>query len=338
MRHFWKGGRIVIIAVMIAAGFLLLERRTDLVIYCAHDSIYADSIIRQFEQESGLQVAVRYDTEATKSLGLTELLIREAERPRCDVFWNNELLGTSDLKERGLLANYRGSGFRRIPDAFKDGGGAWVGFGARMRVYIVNTNLCAADLPQLEKRLAADDLSRIAMARPLYGTTLTHYAALWRQLGEEGLKAWHVSTRSRGMLELTGNSTVKNQVAGGGCDFGFTDSDDAFLALDAGAPVAMLPVYLPGGETIAIPNTVAMIGGCPHPETAQLFIDFLLSEKTELALANSASRQIPLGPVDEAKLSAEVRALVHPASLSTPLHELGAARTACISWLKQETM
>ena len=85
----------------------------------SHDSIYADSILREFERQTGISVAVRYDTEATKSLGLVELLLQEKARPRCDVFWNNELLGTLQLANEGLLLPYRGSGYDRIPAAFK---------------------------------------------------------------------------------------------------------------------------------------------------------------------------------------------------------------------------
>jgi iron(III) transport system substrate-binding protein len=96
-----------------------------LVVYCAHDSIFSEKILRDFEQRTGIAVALRFDTEATKSLGLTELLIREKDAPRCDVFWNNELLGMLDLQQRGLLLPYQGAGHARIPAAFKAADGAW---------------------------------------------------------------------------------------------------------------------------------------------------------------------------------------------------------------------
>jgi iron(III) transport system substrate-binding protein len=333
--------RVVSLTLVAALGVVLsvalLGQSPDLVVYCAHDSVYADSVIRKFEASTGLRVAVKYDTEATKSLGLTELLVRERERPQCDVFWNNELLGTLDLKREGLLTAYKGSGFSRIPEGHKDPDGMWAGFGARMRVYIVNTNRCVAEYAVLEDRLAAEDLSRVAMARPLYGTTLTHYCVLARLLGQEGLVTWHRSLRERGLRELAGNSTVKNQVAAGGCDFGFTDTDDFFMAKDAGAPVALLPVVLPGDLTIVIPNSVGIIAGARHRDAAQRFVDYLLSAETELALANSPSRQIPLGPVDMSRLNPEVAVLVGAAARGCSLVDLGDIRSACIGWLKGES-
>jgi iron(III) transport system substrate-binding protein len=61
-----------------------------------------------------------------------------------------------------------------------------------------------------------------------------------------------------------------------------------------------------------------------------------LSAETEIALANSQARQIPLGPVDEFRLSGDVRQLKRWAERGYPLTELGAARAACLQWLKSE--
>jgi iron(III) transport system substrate-binding protein len=330
---------VFLILMLLPAAFVITLvhlRAPDLVVYCAHDSLYADAVIRDFEAQSGLRVAVKYDSEATKSLGLTELLVYEQERPQCDVFWNNELLGTLDLQAGGLLAPYKGEGHTRMPATHKDPDGMWTGFGARMRVYIVNTNRCAATYAAVDARLASDDLSRVAMARPLYGTTLTHYCVLWQQMGRAGLQAWHAAVRQRGLRELAGNSTVKNQVAAGVCDLGFTDTDDFFLAQDAGSPVALLPVVTPDEKTIVIPNTVSIIAGGRQPDNARRFVDYLLSAETEIALANSPSRQIPLGPVDPSRLPPEVVALLPAAARGGTLNGLNEIRTACIAWLKGE--
>jgi iron(III) transport system substrate-binding protein len=136
-----------------------------LVVYCAHDAVFAESILRDFEKQSGIPVVVRYDSEATKSLGFVNLLIQEKDNPQCDVFWNNELLGTCELQEQQVLAPYAGPGFQRIPDSFKDPQGFWAGFAARLRVYIVNTDRCPADEAAIESRLAGkDDLARVTIA------------------------------------------------------------------------------------------------------------------------------------------------------------------------------
>lgn len=323
-------GKLILIGLL---GLLYLSwhtlSRKPIVVYCAHDAVFADAILKKFESQSGLKVAVVYDTEATKSLGLAERIQKEATNPKCDVFWNNEQLATQDLAEKGLLHPYQGTGWKRIPASFRDEQGRWAGFAARLRVVIKKTGFEPPSL--IEPK---DDLSRFAIAKPLYGTTLTHYSLLYKMWGRKKVQRWHSDLRHLGLIEAGGNAGVKQLVADGKADAGWTDTDDYFDALDAGAEVTAEPYRLENGRTICIPNTVALIKGRPDNAAAKKLVDFLLSEATELALAKSKSRQIPLGPVDEKQLPAEVLALKAAAAEGEPLHDLGKSRTECLDWLK----
>ena len=333
---------IVCLAVLLVAAALVmsdfggLSSTPDaLVVYCAHDSLYSEQILRDFERRTGIPVSIRFDTEATKSLGLVNLLIQESAFPRCDVFWNNQVLGTLELRDHDHLLPYKGPGYERIADTFKDPDGYWTGFAARMRVYIVNTDK-VSDADEVAKRMDSGDLSRATIAKALYGTTRTHYTILWQLWGGEALQKWHQDLQDRGLHISTGNATVKNLVAEGTCDFGWTDTDDFFVAKDDEKPVAMRPVRLPDGSTICIPNSVVILKGTKRLSKAQKLVDFLLSAETELKLAASRARQIPLGPVDEEELSEEVQQLASWAKDACELPLTGPARKACLDWLKSE--
>ena len=355
-----SGARVRIILAVAALVALVLAYRAwwrsgddALVVYCAHDAEFADALFAEFRKRTGIAVAVRYDSEATKSLGLVERLIQEGEQPRCDVFWNNEQLGTADLDARGLLAAYRGPGWQRMPAGAKQADGHWTGFAARMRVMIINTARMPATREAVRARLAGD-LARVAIAKPLFGTTLTHYSTAWALLGGERVQAWHRACRARGIREVDGNGMVRELVAGGACDLGFTDTDDYFAAVDQGRPVAMLPARIADlaaapadgaaaaperadpDATILIPNTVAILRGAAHREAAERLVDFLLSADGELMLARSGSRQIPLGAVEDAALPSEVRELRAQAGQAAAPSGLAAARSACLAWLKAE--
>ena len=218
-----------VVAALVLTGFWFAGPSRDaLVVYCAHDKVYAEAILKDFERQTGIRVDVRYDTEATKSLGLVNLIVAERERPRCDLFWNNELLGTVDLHVQGLLEPYKGTGWERLPDKYRDADGHWVGFGARLRVQIVNTQQLSADAETVQSLFTLEP-SRAAVAKPLFGTTLTHYTVLWHAWGPERLKAWHHELRLRGIREVDGNGAVKDLVAQGVCDAGLTDTDDFFV-------------------------------------------------------------------------------------------------------------
>lgn len=306
-----------------------------LVVYCAHDAIFSKKVLDDFVTETGIDISVRYDSELTKSLGLTELIIKEKDNPRCDVFWNNQLLGTADLLKHDVLEPYKGPGWQRIPDQYKDPNGAYTGFAARLRVYIVNTEKVEPNQGAIQKAIEAD-LSRVAIAKPMYGTTLTHYSVLWNLWGPHKIKQWHADWRKRGVIEADGNAKTKNLTAEGVCYVGFTDTDDYFVAKDDGKPVAMAPVRVGDNKVILIPNTVAIIKGTKKRERAQQLVDYLLSQQLELTLAKSKARQIPLGPVDESKLSDEVKQLKAYVKDGYSLVGLEKDRDECLQWLKLE--
>ncbi len=336
---------LVLLAAVVIAGVVIYWRSTvrpdALVVYCAHDRVFSERILQQFEDATGIAVEARFDTEATKSLGLTELLIAEKDNPRCDVFWNNEQLAVMQLKAEGVLEPYQGEGFGRIPNGYKDAEGYWTGFAARMRVWIVHQSAISGAADETDEQqkitdaLAGNDLSKVAIAKPLYGTTRTHYTVLWQHQGAAKLKAWHDNWRKRGAIEQGGNAQVKDLVAAGACLLGLTDTDDFYVAKDEGKPVRLVPFRLDDGRVICIPNTVAIIKGTKRLDKAKKLVDFLVSEKIELALANSPSRQIPLGPVDESKLSDEVKQLRAWSKNAYPLSDLGDAVNACLAWLRE---
>ena len=326
----------VLVTVGVAGWMLLRPRRPALVVYCAHDLVFSEPVLREFEKRTGIPVVIVPDTEASKSLGLVQRIVAERGQPRCDVFWNNEQLGMMELAEAGVLEAYQGTGWARMPAKHRHPDGLWTGFAARMRVWIVNTQAMPPTLEAVGAAADAENLSRVAVAKPLYGTTRTHYTVLWHLWGGDSLQAWHEDVRRRGIIELPGNGPVMKQVAAGTCHLGLTDTDDFFAAIDDRKPVAMVPAQMTDGKTIVIPNTVAVIKGTSRGEDARRLVDFILSAEVELMLANSRSRQIPLGPVDEEKLSEQVKQLRMQAGNSYPLSDLAAAAKECLRWLQRE--
>ena len=347
---------IPVFAALVLAGLWLSilpgsgSDAKTLVVYCAHDRIFAEQVLDDFSNETGIRVQARYDTEATKSLGLINLIVQERAQPRCDLFWNNELLGMVELQQQRLLEPYRGSSWQRMPERYRDTDGYWVGFAARMRVYIVNSHQASATEETLDTLFSLEP-SRVAMAKPLFGTTLTHYTVLWHLWGGDRLKIWHRDLRLRGLREVDGNAAVKDIVAQGTCDAGLTDTDDVFVALDDERPVEMFPIRVANDPaqkqpseaannarnyTICIPNTVGIITGTKHLEAAQRLADYLASAKVEIALARSKSRQIPLGPIEVNDLPDDVKKLVEWSRDGIDLRLLLSARRECLAWLKTE--
>lgn len=327
---------ICVVGVLLPSGSSTSRQSDTLVVYCSCDASIAEAVIEAFEQKMGIEVDVRFDEEANKSLGLTNLLIAERQNPRCDVYWNNQTLGTIRLAGQGILQPYSSANASRIPGHFKADNDLWCGFAARLRVFLINTDAMEATEESVASVLQAGSLQRVAIAQPLFGTTLSHYSVLAGEIGLADLKVWHAEVHERGIQEVRGNSMTRDLVAEGVCNIGYTDTDDAFGAIDRNKPVAILPVRTPSGKTICLPNSVAMIRDCPHPDKAKQFIDFLLSEEAEVMLANQSARQIPLGPVDESLLPSELRQLQAWAAEGVELSAGAEVNGEVLDWLMSE--
>lgn len=286
------------ILLSVALSVLASCGRHDVVLYVATDQNTSSRVVALFEQATGLRVRARYDTEADKTVGIVNALIQEQENPRCDVFWNNEIVHTARLMKLGLLEPYDSPSAADIPPPFRGPGNHYTGFAARARVLIVNTDRLPdpADRPTSMWDLIAPRFRGMAtMARPLTGTTLTHVAALFTSLGEVKANRFLGGLAGNGTALLKGNGQTMRQVGSGEFAFGFTDTDDFNVALNVKKlPVAVVYPDQDGCGTFVIPNTVALIKGAPHPENARRLIDFLLSKEVEALLASSRSAQIPV--------------------------------------------
>ncbi len=287
----------------------------EVIVYTALDSEFSEPIFAEFQSESGIKVLPKFDTESTKTVGLTEALLSERDHPRCDVFWNNEILHMLRLRGQGMLDVYDSPAAESYPAMYRSPDGYWHGFAARARVLIVNTSLLAeADHPKSIYDLADSKWrGKTAIGKPLFGTTATHAACLFAALGPDKAQNFFRSLKKNDVQVLSGNKQVALAVAAGSALFGLTDTDDAIIEIENAMPVAIVYPDQGKGElgTLFIPNTVGIIKRGPNPENARRLVDYLLSPEVEARLAQGASAQIPLNPKVETKVRVETPKTVH---------------------------
>jgi iron(III) transport system substrate-binding protein len=270
----------------------------EVVIYTSLDKVFSQPILEAFEKETGIKVLDVYDSEATKTTGLVNRLIAEKNNPRADVFWNSETGRTIVLKQKGVLAKYVSPSASDIPAQFKDPDGCWTGFAARCRILIYNTDLLKKnDLPKSIFELTGPKWKdKVSFAYPLFGTTATHCAALFAHLGDEKAKQYFEALKANSVKIVDGNASSRDRVVDGTVAIGFTDTDDAYVAINRGSSVDIIWPDKDGIGTLLIPNTVALIKGGPNPDAGKKLIDFLLSPRVEEILAHCESGQIPIRP------------------------------------------
>ena len=278
-----------------------------MVLYCAQDQEFAEDILRQFHDQSSLRVDAKFDTEANKSVPFYLELVAEKNRPRCDVFWNNEILSTIRLQRHGLLQPYNSLQaselLSRFPPSAVCDDGTWHAFATRARVLLVNTKL----LPEKDWPKSLLDLTherfkgKAAMAKPTGGTSATQVACLFEVLGRRRPGATTASCANQIQI-ASGNKQAAELVGQGKAVVSVTDTDDAMDQVRNKRDVKILypdrdaPADSRMG-TLFIPNTVAILKELPESGSAPASWSISCSaRKSRRNWPNPGSHQIPFNP------------------------------------------
>ena len=276
------------------------DERT-VVVYCSVDQSLAEEVLAAFEKKTGITVRARYDTEATKTLGLVQRLRGESSNPAADVFWSSEVFHTIRLARQGLLAPYDPDAVKDWPAAFverrPDGAARrWYGFALRSRVICYNTRrVSAGEAPKrLEDLLDTRWKGRLVMAAPEFGTTSGDVASWFCHYGPQRATAILTALKANDIRLVDGNSTAVRMVATGQADLCMTDTDDVHAGVRNGWPVAMHPLDQNGDGALVIPNTAALVAGGPNAPEGRELMAFLLSEEAERIIARSDSHNSPV--------------------------------------------
>ena len=265
--RFWIGlltlwASLGFIALIFMSTAFLSGKHDDhvtVVLYAAQDQVYAEPILKDFEQATGIRVRAIFDSEAVKTVGLANRLLAERDRPQCDIFWGNEELRTRQLAALGVFRPTNG----------------WAAFGHRSRRIAVRAREGSVAPPPSWRELTNEMYrGRVALAYPLFGTTATHLMALRQHWGESNWAAWCQALAANKPFIVDGNSVAVKFLERGEAALALTDSDDIAASIREGADLRALPM---NEETLLIPNTVAVINQCPHPGTAEKLFQYLRS-------------------------------------------------------------
>src|SRR6266568_6248436 len=235
---------IAVTAALIAAAALSLpgcfsKGRQSVVVYVSEDQVFSEPILKDFERETGITVKPVFDTEESKSTGVTNRLIAEKDNPQADVYWANEPVRADALKQRGISTPYLSPSAEGIADQFKDPDHYWTGFSARARVLLVNTSstIKPAGIMAYTQPPAK---GRAAIANPLFGTTTDYVAALFTIWGDDRAKTFMNDMKNNSVKMTTSNGESTDFVATGQVDFSLVDTDDAVNTKKQGKPVEIV--------------------------------------------------------------------------------------------------
>ena len=248
------------------------EPSGKVVVYSPHDADPLNAGVELFKQAyPGIEVEV----VAAGTGELAQRVVAEAANPQCDVFWGggaDTLAAYVDYFDAYVCANDA-----VIADAYKDADDKWIGESPLPMVFIYNKTLInEEDVPTTWEGLCDPALKgKIAYCSPAKsGSAYTQLCTmLFSQPSlDDGwaLVEKFIANLDGKILDSSGN--CHKLVASGEYAVGVTIEKSAVLYNDNPDIGYVYPA-----KNSAVPDGVALIKGCPNPDNAKLFVDFVTS-------------------------------------------------------------
>ena len=213
-----------------------------------------------------------------------------------DVRWDLEPYGAIAAAGRGELQPMPAAG-ADVPDLWRDPGGTWVAVGGRARVLLVNNKLRGERQGPFRLATLVDPLwkGQVAVAAPVGGAALAHFAALYIAWGEIRMRGWLKGLQDNGAQRFATDAEVRLAVVQGRAAVGLVGSDEAAKA----AAIADVTVVYPDQRTIGTfiwPTALSRPRNAPHAEQGALLAEQLADKATEQQLVAREPGFIPLRP------------------------------------------
>jgi iron(III) transport system substrate-binding protein len=251
-----------------------------LVIYSGRTEELVGPIIEEFENESGIDVEIRY----ADSSELAATLLAEGEETEADVFFAQDPASLGVAAD--LMSQLPEGTLELVDSRLRDRDGRWIGTSGRVRVFVHNTG---SDLPlpgTIDDAVDPVWAGQLGVA-PTNGSFLAFVSAMILERGEDGTREWLEALAANDPVEFDGNAPIVNATDSGELAGGLVNHYYLLRLRAEGQGGNTENHFIPGGDvgSLVMPAGVGVLAATQNLEAAQQFVDFLLAEEAQTYFA-----------------------------------------------------
>lgn len=210
----------LIVAVCTVVFMGCSSSEPELVVYSGRSKALVDSLVVQFEAETGIEAEVRYGRDAQLLAAMEE----EGAGSPADVFWANTVGALASARSSGLLAELPENVMSR-PGAFRPSHNRWVPITTRFRVLAFNEDAVSVDdlpasvldLPDLDQYEG-----RIGWT-PTYSSFQDFLTAMHNVHGTDVTRTWLSDMQELSPKAYPSNTPMIQALAAGEIDIALTN-------------------------------------------------------------------------------------------------------------------
>jgi iron(III) transport system substrate-binding protein len=249
-----------------------------LTVYSGREEELVAPLLEQFEQESGVDLEVRYGDSAELAATIAE----EGDNSPADVFFAQDPGSLGALEEEGLLTELPDEILDRVPERFRDPDGRWTGTSGRVRVLAYNTEeLSEEEVPDSVFDLTDPKWKGKIGFPPTNASFQAFVTAMRLSAGEERAREWLEGFAANDPKTYEKNTPVVEAVAAGEIELGLVNHYYLYLVKEEQPDAAVANHFLEAGDPGALVSVAgaAILDSTDDEELAREFVDYLLSDE-----------------------------------------------------------
>ena len=263
------------------------EQGGTLTVYSGREEEIVEPLFDMFEEETGIDVEVRYGDSAELAATIAE----EGDNSPADVFFAQDPGSLGAVEGQGLLAELPGSTLDRVDERFRDPDGHWVGTSGRARVVAYNTEMLAEDdLPDSILDFADPEWKGRIGFPPTNASFQAFVTAMRLTEGDDATREWLEAIKANEPKLYESNTPTVEAAAAGEIEVGFVNHYYLYIIKEEQPDAPLDNHYLEAGDPGALVSVAGagILEGAENADAAQRFVDFLLSEEGQRFYAEEA--------------------------------------------------
>ncbi len=251
-----------------------------LIVYSGRSKSLVEPIIKQFEQETGIQVKVSY----ANTTQLAATLLTEGDKSPAALFWAQDAGALGAVSKEAMFEKLPESILAKVPSNFRDADGRWVATSGRARVLAYSPErVKMEELPQsifdLTQPIWKD---RVGWA-PTNASFQAFVTALRRQAGEKRTEEWLRGMKANGTKKYARNTPIIEALAAGEIDLGLPNHYYLLRFKKGNSSYPVAQTFFKADDPGNLVNIagIGILKSSDNKDTALKFVEFLLSAKAQ---------------------------------------------------------
>ena len=265
--------------------------KDTLVVYSGREKELVEPLYERFEEESGIDLKIRYADSAAMAAQLQE----EGDRSPADVFYSQDAGAIGAVEP--LLAELSPELVANVPAKYRDKAGRWTGVTGRVRTLVYNTDaLEEADLPTSVFGVLEPEWKGKVGVAPTNASFIAFVTAMRLELGDDRAREFLEGLVANDAQIYEKNGPIVDAVGKGEVEVGLVNHYYLWERLEKDADLPIANHFFAPKDIGNLVNTsaIGILASAEHRAEAEQLVEFMLAEGQEFIVNDAPEREYPL--------------------------------------------